>query len=391
MSTDAELLARYLPFVQYDSLESYAADSVAVMTDCVPVGFPQGNTLSRLWRKVLATAHPTFSGTQLDPDLLRAGRYRDGTRVLPGDHLDAVGKDYVADSREMHSRPGYADQVYGYANHNQPGALWLQYWFFYYYNDKALLGSGNHEGDWELVQIGIGQGEQPRTATYSQHTSGERCGWDEVEMEDGAPVVYSARGSHACYFRPGIYPQAPIVPDHNDAKGPRVRPNLNLISDDDPAWVGWPGRWGSTRHWRILSFLGADSPPGPAQHGAWTDPHRFHLDAREAKQLGPMPGTDLPRPAPPTVEARRHGDHAVVSYRLPQPNPDLPKADRVVLSLDGHQDGLPPATYSYEARAEGDEVELPLELEERAYTVRAAAAAGNGITSPASSTELPAP
>jgi hypothetical protein len=397
MSTDAELLARYLPFVQYDSLESYAADSVAVMTDCVPAGFAHGNALSRAWNKVLAVAAPAAGETQLDTDLLRVGSYRDGTKVRPGDHLDAVGRDYVADSREMHSRPGYADQVYGYANYNQPGALWLQYWFFYYYNDKALLGSGRHEGDWELVQIGLGNSERPVTVTYSQHTSGERCAWDDVEMEtgpDGAvPVVYSARGSHACYFRPGIYPQAPIVPDHNDNKGPRVQPNLNVISDGDPGWVGWPGRWGSTRHWLKLPFvtLGADSPPGPAQHGAWTNPHKFHLDAREAKQLGPMAGTDLAKPATPEVEARRHGDRAVVSYRLPDSDPDVPKADRVLLSLDGHKDGLPPATYSYEARAEGDEVELPLALEDRAYTVRAAAAADNGITSPAASAELPAP
>jgi hypothetical protein len=36
----AELLKRYSPYVQYDSLESYAADSVAVMTDCIPAEFP---------------------------------------------------------------------------------------------------------------------------------------------------------------------------------------------------------------------------------------------------------------------------------------------------------------------------------------------------------------
>src|SRR5262249_4319471 len=89
---------------------------------------------------------------------------------------------------------GYADQVYGYANHNQPGALWLQYWFFYYYNDKALLGSGNHEGDWELVQVGIGVGERPVAVTYSQHTSGERCDWAGVEKEDRAPGGRGGRG-----------------------------------------------------------------------------------------------------------------------------------------------------------------------------------------------------
>jgi Vacuolar protein sorting-associated protein 62 len=393
-TSDALLLARYLPFVRYDSLESFAADSPAAMTDCAPSGFPRGNTLGRSWRRILASATPADGETQLDLDLLRAGRYRDGAKVRAGDRLDAVGRRYLEDAREMHSRPGYADQVYGYANRNQPGALWLQYWFFYYYNDKALLGSGRHEGDWELVQLGLGNGERPLTVTYSQHTAGERCTWDEVEKEAGpegeAPVVYVARGSHACYFRPGVYAQAPIVPDHNDAAGPLVRPNLNVIDDDDPAWIGWPGRWGSTSHWLKLPFLtlGADSPPGPAQHGAWEDPHRFHLQAREAKQLRPVVGAELARPATPVVEARRRAGRAVVSYRLPHPDPDLPAAERVLLSLDGHRDGLPPATYCYPARSEGDEIELPLALEDRAYTVRAAAAARNGLTGPAAAVEL---
>lgn len=393
MSSDAELLARYVPFLQYDSLEAYPADSVGVMTDCVPAGHPRGNTLNRLWKSTLAAAEPAAGQLKLEPGLLRAKRYGSdgGPKVRAGDHLDAVGKRYVEDAREMHARAGYADQVYGYANRNQPSALWLQYWLFYYYNDKALLGSGRHEGDWELVQIKIDAGEQPVTVTYSQHTSGELCDWDDVEKQDGAPVVYVARGSHACYFRPGIYPQAPIVPDINDNEGPRVQPNLNLIDDDHPDWVAWPGRWGSTRHWRILRFLGADSPPGPAQHMAWEDPHRFHLEAHESARLVPMAGADLARPGQPLLTAEREGDHAVVSYRLPHPGPAEPKAERILLSLDGHKDGLPPATYSYEARAGGEEITLPLELEDRPYTVRAAAAAKNGITSPAASVELPAP
>lgn len=395
MSSDAELLAHYTPYVQYDSLESYAADSVAVMTDCVPAGFPRGNTLGRRWKKVLAAADPAAGEAKLEPGLLRAKKYADGgeTKVRLGDHLDAVGRDYIGDSREMHARDGYANQVYGYANRNSEGELWLQYWFFYYYNDKALLGSGRHEGDWELVQILIGVGDRPVTVTYSQHTSGERCGWEEVEKKDGVPIVYSARGSHACYFRPGIYPQAPIVPDHNDNEGPRVRPQLNVITATDPAWVTWPGRWGSTKHWlrTPLFTLGADSPPGPRQHDSWDNPLEFHRSAREARQLGPMAGTELARPAAPSVEVRRDGDHAVVTYGLPRPDPDAPKSEQVLLSLDGHKDGLPPATYSYEARAEGAEVVLPLELEDRAYTVRAAAAARNGITSEAASAELPAP
>jgi hypothetical protein len=393
VSADTELLARYVPFLQYDSLEAYPADSVAVMTDCVPAGHPRGNTLGRVWRQVLASAAPAAGEPRLEPGLLRAKRYGDddGPKVRAGDHLDAVGKRYVEDAREMHARPGHANQVYGYANRNSPAELWLQYWLFYYYNDKAMLGSGRHEGDWELVQLRIGAGGAPDAVTYSQHTNGENAAWGEAETEAGpggpAPVVYVARGSHACYFRPGTYKQAPIVPDHCDARGPRVRPQLNVISDHDPGWVGWPGRWGSTRHFT----LGADSPPGPLQHSSWRDPHAFHAGARPARDLPPVVGAGVPTPPQPTVAAQRRDGRAVVAYELPQPAPGEPPPQTVVLSLDGHQDGLPPATYSYDAEPGGGRLELPLELEDRAYTVRAAAADAEGVTSPAASTTLDAP
>jgi hypothetical protein len=399
VSSDAELLARYVPFLQYDSLEAYPADSVAVMTDCVPAGHPGGNTLNRLWKKTLAAAEPAAGQLKLEPGLLRAKRYGsdNGPKVRAGDHLDAVGKRYVEDAREMHARDGYADQVYGYANRNQPGELWLQYWLFFYYNDKAMLGSGRHEGDWELVQVRIGSDGEPDAATYSQHTNGESAIWGEIEMESGpdgpSPVVYVARGSHACYFRPGTYKQAPIVPDYCDARGPRLRPQLNVISGDDPGWVGWPGRWGSTRHWLKLPWftLGADSPPGPLQHSSWQDPHAFHAGARSARDLPPVVGTGVPTPARPTVEAQRSDGRAIVAYELPEPTAGEPPSKTVILSLDGHKDGLPPATYSFEAKPGGGRIELPLELEDRPYTVRAAAADAEGFTSPATSVELPAP
>jgi hypothetical protein len=398
MATDAELLERFVPFVQYDSLESYAADSVAIMTDCVPAGFPRGNTLNS-GHQVLAAVVPSGDESKLDVDFLRGGHYPDPRETAVNrhkDHLDAVGKHYVADAREMHARPGNANQVYGYANRNTGGELWLQYWLFYYYNDKGLLGSGLHEGDWELVQLRIGSDGEPDVAAYAQHTYAESCAWADVEKEEGphgpAPVAYSARGSHASYFRPGTYPQAPVIPDHNDDKGPRVRPHLNVIGPDSPAWVAWPGRWGSTGHILKLPFvtLGADSPPGPRWHSAWDDPGAFYAAAKPAKELGPEAGADLPKPAPPRIQVRREGDRAVVSYEVAPAGPGAPQANRLVLSLDGHKDGRPPATYGIQVDGERGETTLPLELEAVPYTVRAVGADRDGVSGPAVSAELPA-
>lgn len=397
MKSDADLLERFVPFVQYDSLESYAADSVATMTDAVPAGFPRGNTLN-VPHRILAAAKPASAESQLDIEFLRGDLYGDPhhTEVRAKDHLDAVGKDYVSDARDMHALPGYANQVYGFANRHCPEQLWLQYWFFYYYNDKGLFGSGLHEGDWEMAQLRIGADGEPEAATYAQHTYAEQADWADVEKEAGpsgpAPVVYSALGSHASYFRPGTYPQAPIIPDRNDNKGPRVRPQLNLITAEEPDWVAWPGRWGSTGHILKLPFLtiGADSPPGPRFHDAWTSPCRFHDRAKPAQELGPEAGADLPKPDPPRIEVKREGDHAVVTYELPPPEPGVPKPKHLLVSLDGHKDGRPPATYGVAPAGDSGEITLPVELEDRPYTVRAASADRDDITGPTTSTELPA-
>src|SRR5205085_3523375 len=178
----------------------------------------------------------------------------------------------------MHALPGYANEIYGHAAHDEQGRIWLQYWFFYYYNDKAFFGIGLHEGDWEMIQIRLDPSGKPNVATYAQHRQGERAAWKDVEQEEEAPeglapVVYSARGSHASYFRRGLYLEAPVVPDHNDAAGKRVRPDVLVISDGTPGWAQWPGRWGSTPKRNAFE---SDSPRGPREHSQWRDPGGFH-------------------------------------------------------------------------------------------------------------------
>lgn len=387
------LLERYSPVVQYDSHESYAADSVATMTDCVPSGFPQGNVLKLGDGTVLAAAAPGAGQARLGLGFLHGGHYPDAKKTAAGpeDYLDAVGKQYVVDAREMHARPGYANQVYGHTATDKKGAVWLQYWFFYYYNNKAFLFMGLHEGDWEMVQFRLGADGEPDVATYAQHSHGERCAWSDIEQDNGpdgpVPVVYSARGSHASYFRRGTYPEAPIVPDYNDAGGPRVRPELTVLEENTPAWVAWPGRWGSTR--ALAGPVGSDSPPGPRRHGAWQDPLAFHEAAPQAGELGAVAGTELAVPPPPQISARRSGDHAHVSYSFPPTPQGAPAPARLILSLDGHKDGRPPATGSWAVGTEPGEIEFPLELEARDYTVRASAAAEDGLTGPATTAPLP--
>lgn len=60
------------------------------------------------------------------------------------------------------------------------GQLWLQYWLWYIYNDYHLaFNAGLHEGDWEMVQVGM-DGDEPKVAVYAQHDQAERRDWSLV-------------------------------------------------------------------------------------------------------------------------------------------------------------------------------------------------------------------
>jgi hypothetical protein len=158
--------------------------------------------------------------------------------VAKGEHLDAVGRDYVLQARELHGNADFADRIYGHLARDDEGRAWLQYWLFYYYNDKAFLGFGLHEGDWEMVQIGLDGRSKPEVMTFAQHDHGERCSWRQVEKHGGTrPIVYVARGSQASYPRPGRH-RAPIVPDNADGKGAQTSPTLEVPEERKPGWLG---------------------------------------------------------------------------------------------------------------------------------------------------------
>ena len=379
MSTDDELLARFRPVLQFDSQESFPADAAATLSD------RPGNALKRAGGDVLAGKG---SSVPLDVDTLDGTTYPTGAPARAGDYLDATGKDYVAQARAMHREP-YADRIHGHAVRDAAGRLWLQYWFFHYYNDKAFLGVGLHEGDWEMIQVRLGADEQPQQATYAQHQGGERCTWDALEhaaTPDGpAPVVYSARGSHASYFTRGSYPEAPIVPDHCDGKGPRLRPGLIVISDAAPAWAAWRGRWGSTR---ARAAWESNSPSGPHEHAQWRDPSAFHEAAHPRPLRVARPG-GLGAPPAPKITARREGDHAVIGYRV-RPDADGHLPTRIVLSIDGRGDGLPPATETHPIDGPHGSVEHSLALESgRPYDVRASVVSQANLTSETTEASIP--
>ncbi len=144
MSTPAELLRRHRPFLKYDSHETYFADSAAEWTD------NPGNRLVTGDGEELAVAGDELSLGFLDD------HYPDGSAAKKADCISDPSSQYADQARALHSKKRYANRVYGHTV-SDGDEVWLQYWFFYFFNDYNLIGpfihAGLHEGDWEMIQI----------------------------------------------------------------------------------------------------------------------------------------------------------------------------------------------------------------------------------------------
>jgi hypothetical protein len=392
---DEELLGRYVPFLQYDSLESFRSDSAATLPEHF---FEDGskwsytNVLKRKGGSVLASARPKEGEQQLDLAFLGAKRYGSGAEALATDFLDAAGRRYVDDARRLHADPRYADRVYGHAVHESNGQTWLQYWFFYYYNDKNYMGIGLHEGDWEMIQIRLGRDGKPNAATFAQHRDGEALNWSDLELRaspDGdVPVVYVGRGSHASFTSSGEHwPMFPLPPDYSDGKGPLIRPALEVISAGEPGWASWPGKWGSSD----------SSPTGPAQKGQWKDPTAFHVElggsvTRGRTRRRARAAPTMPVPPAPKLTLTRVDDQVIVKYEFPQRlRAGTARPERVVVSVDSPDDNLPPASHAFTVRTRSGVFAHPMRLEEdKHYVVRTVAYSEEGVQSKLLSADLPA-
>jgi Vacuolar protein sorting-associated protein 62 len=392
--TDEELLQRYNPYLQYDSLESFRSDSAATLPEHF---FDDGskwsytNVLKRKGGSVLASARPKDGEKQLTLDFLGEKRYSSGAEVKPGDFIDAAGRRYVEDARRLHEEPRYADRTYGHVVHESSGATWLQYWFFYYYNDKSFFGIGLHEGDWEMIQVRVDREGNPNAATFAQHRDGEAFNWSDLELRgspDGeVPVVYVGRGSHASFATRGEHwTMPPLPPDYSNGEGELVRPALEVITADGPGWAHWPGRWGSSD----------SSPTGPAQKGQWREPTAFHREfggvTRGRMRRVERAALDVPPPPAPKLTFERVEDQVVVHYEFPKRlPPGTARPERIVVSVDTPADDLPPASHAFTVRTRTGVFAHPMRIDEdERYVARTVAYSEEGVESELVETELPA-
>src|SRR5262249_50763375 len=174
----------------------------------------------------------------------------------------------------------------------------LQYWLFYYDNPLILpstpFGSfwQSHESDWEVVNVILSTDGTPLEAAYSQHCSGQRRSWTNVQKFDEThPIAYVGLGSHANFFAPGAGPLG-AVPSNRACLRPQVQavlpalpflPVVDQVVDGSPegAVIGPPGSGlpPATIH-RI------DGAPWADFGGCWGESEYFFTPI----PLGPVPG-----------------------------------------------------------------------------------------------------
>jgi hypothetical protein len=159
---------------------------------------------------------------------------------------------------------------------------WLQYWMLFANNsqDRGLLRTGRHEGDWEMIQLRLRRG-RPVQAVYAQHSGAEACGFGWAARGGERPVVQLARGSHAAYFVTGLRDRTwPDPNDVADGDGPRMRPRVVRIDESRPPWIRYPGRWGDTRAGWVPGEMSAPRGPAFQPQGRWSNPEGWAAAAR---------------------------------------------------------------------------------------------------------------
>lgn len=352
-SEDLGLLHRFAPVLRYSSGEQYFFDSAAIITDAPgtklvdPEGAPiVDHSAGRYGRLSLQTLHSAPYTTDFSPSTQEAHL------------LDEADDDREATAAQFHSSASYANRTYGRVVRVAGGERILQYWFFAYYNDSLLPLTGDHEGDWEMMQLRLRSDGAPAAATFSAHEDQDAttCHWNALELAHGThPYAYVALGSHGIYGHSGSFPTETTVGplgqiDHADGLGSVASPSIGFL--DGVGWEAWPGQWGGDARNAGPEY----DIVGPVHQGLrWDDPVAYEQQARPCvpaldggrshHSRGALVGgrtrvsADIARrrPRAPRVRALRVRDHLIVRIRVARARAKgpRPKVVRIALLVAG--------------------------------------------------------
>ncbi|MDD1770585.1 MAG: Vps62-related protein [Methanomassiliicoccales archaeon] len=253
-SEKEDLAASFAPILHFERDERVFPVDVAYFLSCSDLKSAGGSTL--------ISSGLDDGSISSEPYSIPGGGYYLDDRY-GGINDDGVIARYEADRTTVN------DSVYAHVA-NSGDSILVQYWMFYVFNYGTF---NRHEGDWEMVEYVLDQTKTPIAAVYSQHQGGQRLGWNELLLENGHPVVYVARGSHANFPALGqgpIGPGADIVGADGAAWLAGTDCGLVVLGEkgegnrpSEQAWLDFAGNWGQCGGtWD--SMMGKNGPLGPA-------------------------------------------------------------------------------------------------------------------------------
>lgn len=135
--------------------------------------------------------------------------------------------------------------------------IYLTYCYFFNYNKSynvlGLSYIGEHNADIEHVTVELNRNSLEPTRYYLSahgHSTGSWYTLDELEYEEGRPVVYVSNGSHALYNKSGVVWRLGGVANDHTMKSYRwnppvifVHPRESEMFSPDNSWIYYPGRW----------------------------------------------------------------------------------------------------------------------------------------------------
>ena len=233
------------------------------------------------------------------------------------------GNYWVKTKKKLSSPSGVLPHFIGNLKEAKVYAFWVEkkynikeitYFIYYPYNrGKEVLNTiwGNHVGDWEHVTIRMSPkyihnqwSIVPITVYLSAHAEGNSQNWNDVELKNSSPIVFSAQGSHAMYFTAGehTYQSFPKLTDicskgkvFDCSQNERVVPfdyseKKGLNGDAWPTWMseafgeggdnpqnpasGAIFRWGNTKDGCYENYCRLeDGPTGPISKGDVWNPN----------------------------------------------------------------------------------------------------------------------
>jgi phage-related protein len=378
----------FAPELHYDTSENFHAAWPGIITD----NYTQydSNRLYTAAFSYLAASDPSYLVDDLSLSYLGSTyptNYPGAQATSSSDYIDEINN-YEADAQRLEGQAGNVPWTEAHFVDLDDGGVVIEYWFFYYYNGDRPLGIGNHEGDWERIQVHLNAGGQPISATYSQHTGGERCDWIHVpRTSDGRPIVYVGTGSHANFFSPGHHEvDGGAFYDDTDGNATPVTPyvyDVGLVPQ--PRWLDWPGKWGAS--------MGGDNYQQPSPQGPKFHTQEWYYPDTWESNYGCTEGQTFPyragaakaaygRPPLPRVTVVRRGKQVVVRYAFrsfPSGRTRHPVA--LMTSVDPAGNRYPPLTYTTKIGSRTGTVTRQLGLGRAPFKLRVAALARDGTRS----------